>query len=187
MERVELEIAVDAGLSIAQLAERFGRSKGSVRYWLSKYELKTLNRSGRESSPGVLAARAAGRNRRSTSARFTAQQSSCWTRRVTFAVGRVAVRKRRRRVKQALIQEAGGRCRLCGYDRYQGALAFHHVDPQTKAMTIATGITLAIETLRTETRKVCAALPQLPCRGGGRRDAGLATLRGLSYVTRLIP
>ena len=156
MERVELEIAVDAGLSIAQLAERFGRSKGSVRYWLGKYGLKTHHRSGRYSSPGVLSARAAG---------LTAAALECSVHGTTDfvqdaqgyfrcrACRAAAVSKRRRRVKQALIQDAGGSCQLCGYDRYQGALAFHHVDPLTKTMTIATGITFAIETLRTETRK----------------------------------
>ena len=156
MERVELEIAVDAGLSIRQLAKRFQRSKGSIRYWLAKYELKTHHRSGRESSPGVLAARAAG---------LRATALECSIHGVTDFVMDIegnfrcracrvaAVVERRRRVKRALIQEAGGRCQLCGYDRYQGALAFHHVDPQTKVMTIATGITLALETLRAETQK----------------------------------
>jgi len=156
MNRLELQIAVDAGRSIAQLAERFECSKGSVRYWLAKYEMKTHHRSGRDSSPGVLAARAAG---------LTSTVLRCSTHGVTDfvldtqgyfrcrACRAAAVAERRRRVKRTLIDEAGGRCQLCGYDRYQGALAFHHVDPETKVMTIATGITLAIETLRAETQK----------------------------------
>lgn len=156
MNRLELQIAVDAGMSIAQLAARFECSKGSVRYWLAKYGLKTHHRSGRDSSPGVLAARAAG---------LEATTLECGTHGLTDfvldaqgyfrcrACRAAAVAERRRRVKRALIQEAGGCCQLCGYERYQGALAFHHVDPLTKAMTIATGITLAIETLRAETQK----------------------------------
>jgi transposase-like protein len=156
MDRVELQIEVDAGLSIAQLAQRFGCSKGSVRYWLGKYGLTTHHRSGRASRPGVVAARAAG---------ATEAVLECPTHGVTDfvldaqsyyrcrACRSAAVAERRRRVKLALIAEFGGKCQLCGYDRYPGALAFHHVDPQTKAMTIAAGITLAIETLRAETRK----------------------------------
>ena len=39
------------------------------------------------------------------------------------------VATRRRRVKEILVAEAGGRCALCGYDIYIGALQFHHQDP----------------------------------------------------------
>ena len=37
------------------------------------------------------------------------------------------------RVKEVLVEEAGGACHLCGYDRNVGALHFHHVDPDAKA------------------------------------------------------
>ncbi|HEX3615781.1 MAG TPA: hypothetical protein VHU61_04545 [Solirubrobacteraceae bacterium] len=157
MERVELEIAVDAGLSIGQLAERFGCSKGSVRYWLGKYGLKTQNRSGRNSSPTVEAARAAGLST------FTAV---CPTHGKTEFVVRSdggtrckrcrsqAVVNRRRRVKEILVAEAGGRCALCGYCRYVGALALHHVDPTTKLLGLANkGRALSIKTLRGEAQK----------------------------------
>jgi transposase-like protein len=156
MDRIELQMEVDAGLSIAQLARRFGCSKGSVRYWLAKYGLKTHHRSGRYSSPGVLSARAAGLKTAVVECAIHGLTEFVLDTEGSFrcrACRVVAVSERRRRVKQALIEEAGGRCQLCGYDRYQGALAFHHVDPQTKTMTIAMGITLAMETLRTETRK----------------------------------
>lgn len=42
MEKVELEAAVAEGLSISELASRFGfASGGPVRYWLKKYDLQT--------------------------------------------------------------------------------------------------------------------------------------------------
>ena len=37
------------------------------------------------------------------------------------------------------MEEAGGRCELCGYDRCSRALAFHHVDPLTKRFGLAEG------------------------------------------------
>ena len=56
--------------------------------------------------------------------------------------------------------EAGGCCQICGYDRYQGALGFHHLDPRTKVRTVANqGSTVAIETLRAEVQK-CVRLCQ---------------------------
>src|SRR6185437_5091661 len=44
------------------------------------------------------------------------------------------VARRRRRVKEILVADAGGRCRLCGYDKYLGALEFHHLDPKEKRL-----------------------------------------------------
>ena len=61
---------------------------------------------------------------------------------------------RRRRVKQILIEEAGGCCVLCGYDRYPGALQFHHVDPGQKAFALADkGMARALDKARAEARK----------------------------------
>lgn len=53
-----------------------------------------------------------------------------------------------------LVNEAGGRCLLCGYDKCQGALHFHHVDPSTKSFGLAKGgITRAIDEVRREAKK----------------------------------
>jgi DNA-directed RNA polymerase subunit RPC12/RpoP len=50
-----------------------------------------------------------------------------------------AVVARRRRGQALLAEEAGGRCQLCGYDRYFGALHFHHVDPEAKRFGVSFG------------------------------------------------
>ncbi|HLB66093.1 MAG TPA: HNH endonuclease signature motif containing protein [Candidatus Saccharimonadales bacterium] len=47
-----------------------------------------------------------------------------------------AVSKRRRRIKQKAIEYKGGKCQICGYVKYQGALDFHHIDPSTKSFGI---------------------------------------------------
>jgi transposase len=48
-----------------------------------------------------------------------------------------AVSNWRRRVKSRLVGQAGGACELCGYNRYNGALQFHHVDAESKAFSIS--------------------------------------------------
>ena len=64
------------------------------------------------------------------------------------------VTNRRRRVKQILVQEAGGKCAICGYDRFVGALDFHHLDPKEKSFGLAqNGVTIAIENMREEAKK----------------------------------
>ena len=65
-----------------------------------------------------------------------------------------AVTRRRRKVKEILVNEAGGRCQLCGYDRYIGALEFHHLDPAAKSFGLSIrGLTPAIAVLRVEAQK----------------------------------
>ena len=65
-----------------------------------------------------------------------------------------AVAARRRRVKEQLVKEAGGRCRVCGYDRCLRALGFHHLDPATKSFGLAyKGMTRSIERAREEMAK----------------------------------
>lgn len=65
-----------------------------------------------------------------------------------------AVAARRRRVKEQLVKEAGGRCRVCGYDRCLRALGFHHLDPKTKSFGLAyKGMTRSLQRAREEIAK----------------------------------
>jgi predicted HNH restriction endonuclease len=50
-----------------------------------------------------------------------------------------AVAKRRRVLKIRAIQIMGAKCRICDYDKHQGVLDFHHVDPQLKSFGISSG------------------------------------------------
>ena len=64
------------------------------------------------------------------------------------------VAARRRRIKEILVAEAGGRCRVCGYDIYIGALQFHHQDPTAKRFTVSRGGTTgSLDSMREEARK----------------------------------
>ncbi|MDP4000229.1 MAG: hypothetical protein Q8Q11_02240 [bacterium] len=71
-----------------------------------------------------------------------------------------AVAKRRRRLREMVVQYKGGKCQLCGYDKCRGALEFHHLDPATKSFGLsARGMTRSWERMRQEADKcilVCA-------------------------------
>ncbi len=48
-----------------------------------------------------------------------------------------AVIKRRKAVKEKAVEHMGGKCQICGYNKYVGALQFHHLDPNTKDFHIS--------------------------------------------------
>lgn len=71
-----------------------------------------------------------------------------------------AVAKRRRKIKQLSIEYKGGKCQICGYQKYQGGLDLHHLDASTKEFGIgARGYTRSWEKVKAELDKcilVCA-------------------------------
>jgi predicted nucleic acid-binding Zn ribbon protein len=46
-------------------------------------------------------------------------------------------KKRLQNNKQKAIDYMGGKCQVCGYNRYNGALDFHHLDPTKKDKRIS--------------------------------------------------
>ena len=71
-----------------------------------------------------------------------------------------AVAKRRRKVKTLAIEYKGGKCQICGYSKFQGALDLHHINGKDKKFGIADkGYTRSWEKVREELDKcvlVCA-------------------------------
>ncbi len=39
--------------------------------------------------------------------------------------------------KQICLDYKGGKCQICGYDKYNGALEFHHTDPEQKDFNLS--------------------------------------------------
>jgi hypothetical protein len=52
-----------------------------------------------------------------------------------------------------LIEERGGQCEECGYNKYIGALQWHHLDPTEKEFSISNRRGSPIEQLRKEVDK----------------------------------
>ncbi len=157
IERERLEELVAAGMTIAELSAAVGLAKTTVRYWLGRYGLRTCHPARLRQGDDVRQAKAAGLL---TMARecpqhgltpFVLDTRGCYRCRRCRSD---AVTRRRRRVKQILIAEAGGCCQVCGYDRHPAALAFHHLDPTQKRLVVsARGAGLGLDTLRAEARK----------------------------------
>lgn len=65
-----------------------------------------------------------------------------------------AVAKRRKKLKTLAIEYKGGKCQICGYDKYAGALELHHVDRSQKSFGIGDkGYTRSWEKVKAEIDK----------------------------------
>jgi hypothetical protein len=100
-----------------------------------------------------------------------------------------AVTRRKQRVRRTLIEEAGGRCAVCGYDRCPINLHFHHVEPAKKEIKMSAQIGRSLARFREEAKKcvlVCAnchgeieaGLIESPPAGATYRGAGAAASAG---------
>jgi transposase len=152
IRRGALEPFVAEGLTLAQMAERLEVSVSTVRYWLGRHELATAYsmRAGAlpDERPATITRECRHHGLVTFARTGTAGHYRCMKCRAEAVVAR------RRTIKQVLVREAGGACRLCGYDRYLGALEFHHLDPAEKEFNIARrGISRSIDRARAEARK----------------------------------
>jgi 5-methylcytosine-specific restriction endonuclease McrA len=60
----------------------------------------------------------------------------------------------RRRKKQKLVNEFGGKCAVCGYKKYVGALDFHHINPKEKSFALSVkGLSYSWDSLLLEAKK----------------------------------
>jgi transposase-like protein len=154
IEREELQALVDDGASIATIAEAVQRSKATVRYWLRTFGIETRATSDRRLGR---AARAAGYHtvqricRRHGLTDFSLEGRGAYR---CMLCRSEAVVRRRRKMKEILVSEAGNACAICGYDEWTGALHFHHRDPADKRFEVSgRGVTRSLERAREEARK----------------------------------
>src|SRR4051812_12967598 len=111
MDEASLRSATERGLTIRAIAVEAGCSPKTVTKWLRHYGLRT-ERSRRRAVAGV--ERVVLRCPVHGQTDFIRRGDSGWR---CLRCRSEAVTLRRRRVKEILVAEAGGRCALCGYER----------------------------------------------------------------------
>jgi transposase len=157
LERKQLETLAAEGMSIARIAEEVGRSKATVRYWLEHHGVKTDAQQGRWRPDTTRGAKAAGRATLIRECAYHGRTEFWLEGRGYYRCKRCRmerVSRRRRKIKQTLLEEAGGRCALCGYSRCPAALHFHHVDPASKQFHLSMqGVTRSLARARAEMAK----------------------------------
>jgi DNA-binding transcriptional regulator GbsR (MarR family) len=68
----------------------------------------------------------------------------------------------RKRVKKKLIEYKGGKCEICGYNKCERALQFHHKNPMEKDFSIS-GRSLSFDRLKEEVDKCMLVCSNCHC------------------------
>jgi transposase-like protein len=121
----QLEPLIEGGLTIRQIAAELDRSTATVRHWLKRHGLKTTRGelTRRDGSTAIEVIRDCPRHGWT---RFRKVGTQTHYRCAQCVIDAVA--NARHRIRRTLVDSAGGKCTLCGYDRHLAALQFHHLD-----------------------------------------------------------
>ena len=147
MNKEILQELIDKGLSQYSIAREMSCSQTTVRYWLKKHNLKTFVKPLIDENGNRFC------NRCKEIKHFTefynrnnVEGSSSYCKSCT----KEEAINRQKRFKQDCIDYKGGSCKLCGYNRCNSALEFHHLDPSKKDLTISK---VSVTSINDEIRK----------------------------------
>ena len=127
MERAALESLVEQGLSLKSIAKLFDTSATNVRYWIRKYGLKLRQKPfGSGYEPPKLPYRCGRCGESDTSKFYGNKRKVCGPCHNAYNI-KAGQEKRLR-----AVQELGGHCLKCGFDRFSCSLDIHHRDAREK-------------------------------------------------------
>ncbi len=125
-----LQSHVELHKSTREIAKLLNTSPTNVRYWLKKYNLKTKKAIA---NTRICPCCEKDLPKDQFYSRRGKEGSSVYCKTCTNE----QTLKRQRALKEQAVQYKGGKCSVCDYNKYQGALEFHHLDPNEKDFSIA--------------------------------------------------
>lgn len=134
MEQHTLQELVDKNMSTRTISKTLNVSQTTVRYWLMKYSIKTnyISKFNDESKScrkcNVIKHKSEYYFKDKHKNTYQSECKTCFNSRITAQY---------QQLKSLCVAYMGGKCKLCGYDKYQGALEFHHIDPCKKDFSIS--------------------------------------------------
>lgn len=140
MEKEYLEGCIRNEMSTHQISKQCGKASSTVRYWLSKFELSTTHKSFKDGGSVT----EYGDKKHCPKCNCDKKINEFYQRRgkeggsvYCISCSNDESRERGRRFKKKCVDYKGGCCEICGYDKYIGALQFHHLDPTKKDFGLA--------------------------------------------------
>lgn len=131
MDKELLQKLVLERLSAREIGLQTGLSKTTIRYWIQKYSLTSPTPIGSKYCPRC-------RTNKATS-EFYARREKEGNSTYCIQCTSEDTLERARKNKALAIEYKGGKCvgESCGYNRYFGALEFHHLDSEEKEFGIS--------------------------------------------------
>ncbi len=137
MEKEILINFCEQGFSISKIAFELKKSKSTIRYWLSKFDINTKNLNSKEKS------KIKKNDKKCSRCNFTKPIIEFYKRRRGTDISpycKICTKnqtlERQRKIKTQCVEYKGGKCIICNYNKYIGALDFHHLDPSKKDFSI---------------------------------------------------
>ncbi len=128
MDAQILKELLDKGGSTYSIAKELNIGQTSVRYWLKKYSLNTNKKivtiQNNEKTCTCC-------NRLLSLKEFYKKPPSNYHTYCISCFNKKAI-ERQRNIKKLAVEYKGGKCEKCGYNKYLGALHFHHLNPIEK-------------------------------------------------------
>lgn len=128
-EQIE-ELYITQNLGQREVAKRLNCSHTNLRYWIKKYNIiKTTIQNSERTCPKCKNTLPINlfHNRRNGTGNST-YCKPCTLKQTL---------DRQRELKRKCVEYKGGCCQNCGYNKYLGALDFHHLDPKQKDFSLS--------------------------------------------------
>ena len=137
MEKDVLKKLIDDGLSLNKISKNLNKSLTTIRYWAKKYNLISSHKTFKEKvKKEPLDYRYCPSCKEKCKIedfyrRRNIPNSSTYCKKCTTN----QTLKRTQKLKKLMVEYKGNSCSICGYNKYLGALEFHHLDPKNKDFT----------------------------------------------------
>lgn len=139
MEKTKLEEYLKENKSFNQISKEEKKSLTTIRYWMKKYNLTSKFDSIRYKEKIEY-----GEHRFCPRCKSLCDVNNFYNRRDKKNASVYCknctnnqTKERQQNVKKQMIDYKGGKCELCQYSKYQGALEFHHLDPNEKDFNLS--------------------------------------------------
>lgn len=126
MNKQVLEQQINDNLSSREIAEKNGISQTTTRYWIKKHSLKLKREQSGRHPPDFLLPKQCPCGESDSSKFYGHKRSICGKCHNQYTL------KKGKENTEYVVKKLGGKCKICGFDRFNSGLDIHHLDPTKK-------------------------------------------------------
>ncbi len=134
MKKEKIIELINKNFSQREISKKLEVSQTNLRYWLNKFELKTNLKKYNENKDKRPCSKC---KENKPLDEFYNRRNGIGNSVYCKKCSNEESRERARKFKIKCVEYKGGKCVKCGYDKYIGALDFHHINPKEKEFRLA--------------------------------------------------